>query len=251
MGGPVVLLMVGVARLATHWDYYDDEPMRWLLLMTIAVGAVAVGHLIEHRYFPDRYFPDRLPPTALGRSLLERWRKEDPDTSETKEERLALAVALGDEAASAVTAPDARTLAAKHHEPRDPTGALLIAEDLLLLGMARSGNGPGSELSPQLAGAILTELMLRERVAIRAQSNAGQPTVTVVDRAATGDDLLDEALALLTTNATPVASPSLSDRVFGWAARRRLRSRRVVSPRDVVSWWRKHWRLAEFPDLVS
>jgi hypothetical protein len=251
LGGPPVLLVLGVAWLATHWDYYNDESMRWLLLMTIAVGAVAVGHLIEHHYFSDRYFPDRLPPTAPGRSLLKRWRKEDPDTSETEEERLALMVALsGDESAGAATAPDARTPAAKQHQPRDITGALLIAEDLLLLGSAQSSDAPGSEFRPQLAGAILTELMLRDRIAIQAQTNAAPPTIAVLDRGATGDDLLDEALALLRTNATPITPPSLSDRIFGWAARQRLRSRGVVSPRDVVSWWTNHWTLAEFPDLA-
>ena len=247
LGGPSVLLVLGVARLATHWDYDHDEPMRYLLLITLGVAFVAVDHLIAQLRFDGRLFP-----TATGRALLERWRPEHPDTSESEEERLALAIALGgDTSARAATACGASTLVAQQLEPHDASSALLIAEELLLLGSAQSRDGrPGTELGAQLAGAVLTELMLRGRIAVEAQTNADQPAVAVLDPSATGDDLLNEALGLLTRNATLVTRPSLNYRVCGWAARRRLRSRGAVSPRDVVSWWRKYWMIAEFPGLA-
>ena len=123
----------------------------------------------------------------------------------------------------------------------------LIAEDLVLL----CGTFPdrfAEHVEAQLSGALLTELLIRRRVALHASADM-HSTISVTDRGSTGDDLLDAAVALLGATGPPIAPPSVRRRVLGSAARHRLRTRAVVSPSDLVSWWWKAWRVTEFPGL--
>ncbi|KPJ82914.1 MAG: hypothetical protein AMS19_06230 [Gemmatimonas sp. SG8_23] len=74
---------------------------------------------------------------------------------------------------------------------------LNLHEELLLLALhdKKGTNAFGTALDPGLGGALLAELLLRERVAVRSEGKKG--LVTIVDRRRTGDLLVDEALARL------------------------------------------------------
>jgi len=84
--GPVVLLLLGAARLATAWDY-GDEAFRYLLVLVIFTAGTMLFHITDEMGF------DRRPlPTAWGSALFTRRLNLGPGRLE--EERLALAVAL-------------------------------------------------------------------------------------------------------------------------------------------------------------
>jgi hypothetical protein len=122
-----------------------------------------------------------------------------------------------------------------------PGDALPIAEQLLLLGCAEPREyRPNDELGAQLAGAVLTELIVRERVAVQRAGDADE-TVAIIDASPTGDDLLDEGLGLLGGVRSTRVTGSAVNRVWGVAARRRLRSRGLIGSRDITLWWRGAW----------
>ena len=103
VGGPLALLTIGGAWLATHWDYYNDEPMRWVMLITIGVGVVAVEHLVTFVARRGRRLP-----TALGRAALA---AANSATGRSPGEQLALTTALQvDEPAHDVTASGSSTV---------------------------------------------------------------------------------------------------------------------------------------------
>jgi uncharacterized protein (TIGR04222 family) len=264
LGGPFVLLVVGVARLVTTWDGDNDDATTYLLLLTLWVALVAAEHVGDKPRYQSRFAG---PPstTALGRSLLTRWRKENPDDIASEEERIALTIALtGDPKrciADPLLASNAITARARelHRVPaparrplvgEDPADALPIAEQLLLLGCAQPHEyRPEAELSAQLAGAVLTELIVRERVRVQRAADADE-TVAIIDASPTGDDLLDEALALLGPVRSTTVTGSAGNRVWGAAVRHRLRSRGLIGSRDITLWWRGAWTCAEFPGLA-
>jgi hypothetical protein len=95
---------------------------------------------------------------------------------------------------------------------------------------------------------VLTELIVRGRVVVQRAGETDE-TVAIIDSRPTGDDLLDEALALLGSSGPATVTGSAVDRVWGSAARRRLRSRGRISNRDLTWWWRGAWTCAEFPAL--
>ena len=78
--------------------------------------------------------------------------------------------------------------------------ARLIAEDLALLLQSPETGRPVvgfQELAPALAGALLLELALRERVHVEDGGRWSGDKLRAVPGPATGDDLLDEALGKL------------------------------------------------------
>ena len=249
LGGPLALLMLGGVWLATHWDYNGDEPMRWVLILTIGAGVVTIGHFVA-----DRDRRGRPMATALGDAVIRHWRTEDPAACPSPVERLAVFTALGVRPPAQDPAATSRS-GAPPAERRPAIDAIsdvpLVAEDLVLL----CKGGPfDAHREAQFAGALLTELVMRGRVAIKAGSGGAPPTVTVIHREAIGDELLDGALSLL--GATPqrllvggrVVPPPKHRRLMAAGARRRC-ARGIVDERDVHAWWQRRWRLAEFPDL--
>jgi uncharacterized protein (TIGR04222 family) len=267
LGGPFVLLVVGVDRLLTTWDGDNDDATTYLLILTLWIALVTMEHVLDGPRY-QRRFAGRAPPTALGRSLLTQWRKENPDDIASEEERVAMTIALTDDPkrynddpllASNAIVSRARELArvpAPTSARRPMVGelsddALPIAEQLLLVGCAEPREQPpDEELGAQLAGAVLTELIVRERVAVRRGGDAGE-TVAIIDASPTGDDLLDEGLALLGPVRSTRVTGSAVNRVWGIAARGRLRSRGgLIGSRDITLWWRGAWTCAEFPGLA-
>ena len=90
LAGPLVLLALGSARLATAWDYYDDQWMRVLLIAVLWTAAIAIFHIFEQLGFDGRPLP-----TARGWVALERGEVRDSAARERDpDELLALAVAL-------------------------------------------------------------------------------------------------------------------------------------------------------------
>lgn len=86
-------------------------------------------------------------------------------------------------------------------QPAASVNPVLLAEDLLLL-LTNDESGKlvvsGSEADVALAGALLMELTLGERIELAGESGeAKKGTVVVRDGSPTGDALLDEALATL------------------------------------------------------
>ena len=266
LGGPVLLLVVGVARLVTTWDGDNDEATTYLLILTAWIALVAMEHVVDKPRY-QRRFAGPPPPTALGRSLLAQWRKENPDDIASEEERIAMTTALTRDP-KRYNADPLLTSNAIAARPREldcvpaptparrpmvgelPGNALPIAEQLLLLGCAEPHEyRPNDELGAQLAGAVLTELIVRERVAVQRAGDADE-TVAIIDASPTGDDLLDEALALLGPVRSPTVTGSAVNRVWGVAARHRLHSRGLIGSRDITMWWRGAWTCAEFPGLA-
>ena len=47
LAGPWVLLATGAARLSHAWDYEGDEHMRYLFVVVIVTGFVAITHVLE------------------------------------------------------------------------------------------------------------------------------------------------------------------------------------------------------------
>ena len=68
---------------------------------------------------------------------------------------------------------------------------MAIPEELLLLHRKRQLRGGGVYLGYGLAGAVLAELLLRNRIVVRSE------TLSVFDARFTGDEILDEALAAI------------------------------------------------------
>jgi hypothetical protein len=101
---------------------------------------------------------------------------------------------------------------------------VLIAEDLLLLLADEAGTlGERSRLSLGLAGALVLELTLSERVEL-----TGQPPrerLVAVDTPPSGDDVLDEALAVIA--ASEQQRPSQALRLLGDRLQDRLLARLV------------------------
>lgn len=258
--GPVVLFVVGAGRLLAMWQYIDaDTNMRLLLFTTLGVGIVALFHAHDQRRYDKRPLP-----SERGRSLVEQWRSKDRAAIETEDARIAFATALADQeqwdpsrVPSRLTAEPSRH--ADHRAESDTAAAptnhssirpLLLGEELLLNICAQARDAaPDPTLAARLAAALLIELALRERIDVEITADA-EEVVTVIDESSTGDDLLDEALALLTPGAAPPAPVPPTERLWGLAARRRLRSRDHVSNRDIVSWWWGSWTCAEFPALT-
>lgn len=84
--GPVVLVLLGAARLATAWDY-GDQAFRYLLILVLLTTGMMLFHITAAMR------SDRRPlPTAWGSALLTRRRNLGPGRLDG--ERLALAVAL-------------------------------------------------------------------------------------------------------------------------------------------------------------
>jgi hypothetical protein len=140
---------------------------------------------------------------------------------------------------------------------RDQQSELLCAEELLLFCQSVSltdETWPGPGLATCLVGAVISELVHRGRVVVRRDPDLQDDTIVVVDRQRTEDELLDDAVEVLCARqaAPSGAHPpvSLSGRAFGGPARRRLRTRRRVCRRDILSWWNGYWSLAEFPHLA-
>ncbi|HEV7804531.1 MAG TPA: TIGR04222 domain-containing membrane protein, partial [Solirubrobacteraceae bacterium] len=201
LGGPFVLLVIGVARLLTTWDGDNDDATTYLLILTSWIALVTVEHVIDEPGH-QRRFAGRAPPTALGRSLLTQWRKENPDDIASEQERVAMTIALtGDPkrrnadpllASNAITSRarelDCVPAPAPARRPvvgELPGDALPIAEQLLLLGCAEPREyRPDDELGAQLAGAVLTELIVRERVAVQRAGDADE-TVAIIDASPT------------------------------------------------------------------
>ena len=253
VGGPLALLTLGGAWLATHWDYYNDEPMRWVMLITIGVGVVAVEHLVTSVARRGRRLP-----TALGRAALA---AANSGTGRSPDEQLALTTALQVDgpAHDAAAAGSSTVLGAPGHAVSNEA---LLAEELALLHAKRAGDGDGEarlaaglwrqvngHVEAQLAGALLTELIIRKRVVAHLDDDDQQATVAVIHRGTTGDDLLDAAVSLLGAPPKPLARPPRRRRVWSAAARRRLRARGVISDCDLVSWWWRSWTLSDCPDV--
>jgi hypothetical protein len=152
LGGPFVLLVIGVARLLTTWDGDNDDATTYLLILTLWIALVTMEHVIDGPRY-QRRFAGRAPPTALGRSLLTQWRKENPDDIASEQERIAMTIALTDDpkrynddpllASNAITSRarelarvPALTSARRPMVGELPGDALPIAEQLLLLGCA-------------------------------------------------------------------------------------------------------------------
>ena len=258
--GPVGLFLVGAVRLLAMWQYIDaDTSMRLLLFTTLGAGVVALLNAHDQRGYDGRPLS-----SERGRSLVEQWRSRDCALIETEDARIAFATALADaeewDPHRVPCRPPARpsrhadlptesdTAAARASLPS--TDQLLLGEELLLISCARAPDAaPDPTLATRLAAALLIELALRGRIDVEITADAAE-VVTVVDDASTGDDLLDEALALLTPGATPPAPAPPRERLWGLAARRRLRSSDRVRGRDIVSWWWGSWTCAEFPALT-
>jgi hypothetical protein len=101
---------------------------------------------------------------------------------------------------------------------------VLIAEDLLLLLADEAGIvGERSRLSLGLAGALVLELTLSGRVALAAEPRPER--LVAVDTSPTGDDVLDEALAVIA--ATEQQRPSQALRLLGERLQDRLLARLV------------------------
>jgi len=88
----------------------------------------------------------------------------------------------------------------------DRSGGLTIAEEFLLLALKDEKgtvvSGAGVALVYGLAGALLMELALKDRIAVR------DGKLGVVDRSPTGDALLDEVIAALTADGKPCRKAS-------------------------------------------
>jgi hypothetical protein len=79
------------------------------------------------------------------------------------------------------------------------TRDLRLHHELLLLGL-HDDKGTlafGQMVELGLAGAVLGELLLEERVLLRPEGRKGRPLVTLVSRAPFGDEILDEGLRRL------------------------------------------------------
>jgi hypothetical protein len=76
---------------------------------------------------------------------------------------------------------------------------LRLHHELLLLALHddKGTRAFGSWLEIGLAGAVLSELLLEERVELRPEGRKGKELVTVVSRAVIGDDVLDAGLRRL------------------------------------------------------
>lgn len=94
----------------------------------------------------------------------------------------------------------------------------LIAEDLLLLLLDDATGKPlldSTRLDRALAGAVLLELALAERVGPPVDARYGRDRISVVDRRATEDPLLDGALSRLDTTRPPAAARAVERLVKG------------------------------------
>lgn len=256
--GPVVLFIFGSVRLVAMWQYIDaNTTMRLLLFTTLGVGIVALSHANDQRRYDGRPLP-----SARGRSLVEQWRTEDRATIESQHERIALATALADDEdwdpsrvptrAAAASPPGGDPPTENRPVPTPPDGPAdaLLAEDLLLLVCVQARDAdPDPTLCSRLAAALLIELGFRGNVGVEITPD-GEEAIFVNNEAATGDELLDEALQLLVSTSRQSTPTPSSERLWGLAARRRLRSRGRVRDRDIVSWWWGSWRCAEFPQLT-
>ncbi len=131
----------------------------------------------------------------------------------------------------------------------------MLAEDILVLMLDDRSGAPSTDattLDYGLAGAVLVELSLAERLRIGAASRWRRAMVTVTDGSPTGNDVLDDALASI------VARPGTAQKIVVRLAkglRERLLDRlvdqevlRVEHGRVLGVFPRKRWPAADTGD---
>lgn len=132
----------------------------------------------------------------------------------------------------------------------------LLAQDLFELYMrfeSSSTDGLGLSMETVLVGALVADLVRLGRVVVRCDFELGDDTISIIDRAATGESLLDEVLHVLATGGDvvdPGTALSRPGQLGGWRVRHRLTTQGKVSPRDLPSWFRGYWSCREFTHLA-
>lgn len=131
---------------------------------------------------------------------------------------------------------------------------MLLAEELAVLtrGAPRS-HGPSNVVETWIVGALVADLVLAGHATV-ASHDGPNTSLKVLDVGATGDDLLDETLALLASEPSGGGGAAVRwrpGRMSGRRVRRRLGEGGPLRPKDLAYWWFGSWRCAEFPQLPS
>jgi hypothetical protein len=131
----------------------------------------------------------------------------------------------------------------------------LLAQDILELYMrfdSSSTDGLGLSMETVLVGALVADLVGLGRVVVQPDFELVDHTISIIDRAPTGDGLLDEVLHVLATGGDVTDRGTALSRpgALGWLARRRLMKHGTVSGRDLPTWFRCYWSCREFTHLA-